>query len=90
MQLRDRDRESLTLSLSPLTCPFRTHAVTVLRGLVFDANEAEPLPLTHDALRRCVGGEYVDAVHRGYEFVPHARKRKAAGESEPRKAARAA
>ncbi len=54
----------------------RAHTVTIQGGLVFDANEPEPLPLTRETLGRCIGGTYVDAVHRGYEFVPQATRRK--------------
>jgi len=71
----------------------RAHTVTIQGGLVFDANENEPLPLTRETLGRCIGGTYVDAVHRGYEFVPQATRRKRKGlthESDARKVGRAA
>ena len=48
----------------------RTHVVTVLRGLLFDSAQPEPLPLTRANLDTCIGGPYSGDVVRGYRFVP--------------------
>ena len=56
----------------------RTHAVAVCNGLLFDHNEAQPLPLTRANLDRCIGAPYVDQRNRAYEFHPKpSKKRKA-------------
>ena len=69
----------LQLRSSDGTC--RAHAVALLRGLIYDSAQPEPLPLTRANLTECLGVEYGGVV-RGYQFVPQvkARKRKMAME----------
>jgi len=47
----------------------RTHALTLMSGMIFDYAEARPLPLTRENLTRCIGAPYADIAVRGYEFV---------------------
>ena len=56
----------------------RTHAVTVLHGLLFDSAQPKPLPLTPENLETCIGHPYSGDIVRGYQFepLPKAVKRK--------------
>ena len=71
----------VTLKSTDGTC--RSHAVTLLRGLIFDSAEPAPLALSREHLTRCLGVPYGGVV-RGYRFVPQpkALKRRAGAAEE--------
>ena len=57
----------------------RTHAVTIMGGMIFDYAEAKPLPLTRENLTRCIGAPYDGAEVRGYELVRSDNRKRLAG-----------
>lgn len=64
-----KDEYATLLTLKSIDGTFRSHAITVFNGLIFDSVEPTPLPLTRENLTRCLGTEYGGIV-RGYRFVP--------------------
>lgn len=77
----------LTLHSADGTC--RTHAITVLDGLLFDSDQPEPLVITDENLSRCMGVEYGGIV-RGYLLEPQAARGAAPSRMAQRRAAKRA